>query len=271
MDSWARAWWPEKYRSLQILEDHHDWSNEAWTRVLLLLEYHQPGFALKGDNDKLLMELENTTKILLTTSSHNQELYRHISSMAFRDEDQRMDGINRNVIFTDRAQARPSSDSSNSSMDMKAPHGVHTLHRKNLSRHHLRMKLIQGKITPPKTAIIADLDDIEDLDMQEPEGGIQAMTSIKDDTPGWLPKVKGISTSSLEPEVSPEKTQLCRALVSKEVMVSVGKNLFKKKTILVPETFKRSAMEESMMDTMRPRRPMNLRPSHRRIQQRMKL
>ena len=52
MDSWARAWWPEKYRSLQILEDHHDWSNEAWTRVLLLLEYHQPGFALKGDNDK---------------------------------------------------------------------------------------------------------------------------------------------------------------------------------------------------------------------------
>ena len=47
--------------------------------------------------------------------------------------------------------------------------------------------------------------------------------------------------------MSPERIQLCKALVSKEVMVSVGKGLFKKKTILVPETFWRSVMKESMM------------------------
>ena len=92
--------------------------------------------------------------------------------MAFRDEAQRKDGLQRNVIFTDRNQAGPSSDITFRPADMKAPHNVLTLHRTNLSRHDLRMKLTRGKITPPKTAIVADNDTVEDLDMYKPEGGI---------------------------------------------------------------------------------------------------
>ena len=85
---------------------------------------------LKADNDKMSIELENTTKLLLTTSSHNQELYRHVSNMALRDEAQRKDGASRNVIFKDKEDIhQPGPSKEDHDLAMHAPSNIATLHR----------------------------------------------------------------------------------------------------------------------------------------------
>ena len=84
--------------------------------------------------------------------------------------------------------------------------------------------------------------------------GIPPIKSLKDSMP--IPKPRGLSSSSSEPNESPEKIQHCRALIAKEVTVSLGRGRYAKKTVFVPDSSLGSSDDNMMIDqTPKPKTP----------------